>query len=102
MFAVHPERLQIRWAVKALVNDAVDNARTLHCSKAADQLATRYPNCGMTVREIEDEIIRHIGLARGSAAIGSRPTSADGSDSEMGPQSTFERTRSGGAVDSPR
>lgn len=99
MFAVHPERLQIRWAVKALVNDAVDNARPLHCSQAADQLASRYPNCGMTVREIEDEIIRHIGLARGSGSIGSRFTGED----DGATQSSFERTRrSGGAAESPR
>lgn len=98
MFAVHPERLQIRWAVMALVNEAVDNARTLHCSQAADQLAARYPNCGMSVREIEDEIIRQIGLARGSAAIG------DGFESRIGEagigngrQSGFVR-RSSGAI----
>ena len=69
MVGIHPERLQIGYAILAKVNAAVCSDEALHSGKVAGQLAASYPNCGMTLREIENEIIRQIGLAGGAAEM---------------------------------
>ena len=69
MVGIHPERLQIGYAISAKVNKAVYSDEALHTGKVAGQLAASYPNCGMTLREIENAIIRQIGLAGGAAEM---------------------------------
>lgn len=66
----HQDRLHIHYGILAMVNDAVETEQVLRSSPAAEELAGRYPNCGMTVREIEDSIILQVGLVRGVAEMG--------------------------------
>ena len=70
MIDISPDRLRIRFAILAKVTEAVENGVVLHSGGTAEQLATLYPHCGLTVQEIEDEIIRQVGLAHGAAEIG--------------------------------
>jgi hypothetical protein len=64
------QRLHLLQEVTSLVAEAAENCRILHTSNVAMQLAERYPTCGMSVREVEDELIRQIGLSRGVAEFG--------------------------------
>lgn len=70
MVTQNPQRRQVLEAVKSVVAEAAHSQRMLHTAEIAAQLADQYSSCGMTRREIEDEVIRHIGLARGVAEIG--------------------------------
>jgi hypothetical protein len=69
MVGTQSERLQIGYAILRKVNKAVYSDEALHTGKVARQLTASYPNCGMTLREIENEIIRQIGVAGGSAEM---------------------------------
>lgn len=75
-----PERLQLLRAVAGVIAEAAESRRILHTAEIAAQLAERYPSSGMTLRDIEDEAIRQIGLACGVAEIGNtdviRPSAA--------------------------
>ena len=65
----------MRYAIEAMAKDAAENNRIIHSKPIAELLLARYPDCGLTVRQIENQIIRQIGLARGAAEIGSTAVS---------------------------
>jgi len=67
----NPHALRIRLDLLAMVMEAVENGQILNSRLAAEQLSANNPRSGMTVREIEDEIIRQVGMAKGAAVIGS-------------------------------
>ena len=67
----HLHALRIRSDLLAMVMEAVESGRVLNSRVAAEELLADDPRSGMTVREVEDEIIRQVGLAHGTAVIGS-------------------------------
>lgn len=70
MVGIHNDRLEMRDVVWAKVCKAVCSGHAIQTGDVARQLWVSYPNCGMSRREIEDEIIRLVGLAGGAAEIG--------------------------------
>lgn len=70
-------RLQVINAIISKVSDAVFGDRMLNTGQEAAELIARYPDCGMTSREIQDEITRQVGLARGAAEIERSSKSVD-------------------------
>ena len=70
MVGNHDERVELRDVVWAKVCKAVCGGHAIQTGEVARQLWVSYPNCGMSRREIEDEIIRLVGLAGGTAEIG--------------------------------
>ena len=70
MATQNSQRLQVLQAVTSVVAEAAESQRMLHTAEIAAQLAKQYSSCGMTRREIEDEVIRQVGLAHGVAEIG--------------------------------
>ena len=65
--------VQMSDAILAAVSNAAHHGEPVHTGKLAKEMAAKYPNCGMALREIEDEIIRQVGLARGVAEIAHEP-----------------------------
>ena len=70
MGGIHNDKLEMRDVVWAKVCKAVYSGHAIETGEVAKRLSVSYPNCGMTRREIEDEIIRLVGLAGGAAEIG--------------------------------
>ena len=70
MVGIHNDRLEMRDVVWAKVCKAVCSGHAIRTGDVATHLSVSYPNCGMSRREIEDEIIRLVGLAGGAAEIG--------------------------------
>ena len=66
----HPHALRIRLALLAMVMEAVENCQVLNSRSAAYKLLADNPRSGMTAREIEDEIIRQVGMAHGAVEYG--------------------------------
>jgi hypothetical protein len=64
------DRVELRDVVWAKVCKAVNGGHAVQTGDVARQLSVSYPNSGMSCREIEDEIIRMVGLAGGIAEIG--------------------------------
>lgn len=67
------QRLQLLNAITSALAEAAEKQRLLHTARLAAELASRFPDCGMTLRRIEDEIIRQVGIARGAAEMGESP-----------------------------
>ena len=70
MVGIHSDRLEMRDVVWAKVCKAVCSGHAIRTGDVARKLGVSYPNCGLSRREIEDEIIRLVGLAGGAAEIG--------------------------------
>jgi len=70
MVGIHNDRSEMRDVVWAKVCKSVCSGHAIETGVVARRLLVSYPNCGMTSREIEDEIIRLVGLAGGAAEIG--------------------------------
>ena len=70
----HPDALRLRFAILAMVVEAVENGQVIRTHSTGGRLLASHPRCGMTAREIEDEIILQIGMAKGTAEIGATVT----------------------------
>lgn len=57
-------RLAVMQAALSLVAEAVEATRVMHLTEAAADLLARYPDSGMTIVEIEAEVIQQVRLAR--------------------------------------
>lgn len=64
---------QIRDAICARVRKAASSGRALHTGKLAEELSAAHPDCGMAIRDIEEEIVRQVGESGGAAEIDSPP-----------------------------
>lgn len=62
-------KLKVINAIVSKVSDAVFGDGTLNTGPHSAELVGRYPDCGMTSRKIQDEIVRQLRLARGAAEI---------------------------------
>lgn len=69
MISVHPDRLKMRDAIWSEVSKAAHRGQAVHTGKTAEELIERYPNCGMTLREIEDAILKQITVAGGAVEM---------------------------------
>jgi hypothetical protein len=67
---VSDQRSRLLDEIAMMAVNAAKHRQVIHCAVAAAKFADRYPNCGLTVREIENEIIRNVGEAGGAAEIG--------------------------------
>jgi hypothetical protein len=71
----HENPKSLRYAIITLVNDALESGAVLNSSSAASEIVIRFPDCRMTIRDIEDEIILQVGIAHGIVEFGSPATS---------------------------
>lgn len=76
------QRLNVLETIKSLVASAVQGDSPVRAYVAAQDLRLKFPECGMTVRQIQDEIIRQVGLARGVAEFGLRKGRIDSGGKE--------------------
>jgi hypothetical protein len=71
--SAHPTRLVLVNSITSVCAEAADT-RSIICShRLATQLHERYPQSGMTVRDIERELIRQAIVARVVVTIGQMP-----------------------------
>lgn len=87
----YPDRVKLLHAITSIVTDAVEDGRPLRTGTTAAQLALHFPQCGLTLGGIENELIRQIGFAQGIAEIGERQGGASKPDHRSPPPSSTSK-----------
>lgn len=66
----NPQRHAVVEAITSEIAAAADRGALLRSRTVAEQLAAQYPQSGMTVEEIENEVLRQSGRAHVAAEFG--------------------------------